>query len=250
VTSRRYATEALVLRTVEFAETSQVVHLATPEHGLVAALAKGAHRPGGEFQGGLALGAIGDAELSARDGAELELLRRFRRRDRLLGLGRDLDRFYSACYVLDLLRTFLRPALANEPLYRAGTTALKALALAPSASLSGWVAWLEARAVAASGLRPRLDACAACGRPVRAPFAFSPAAGGLAHGGCVPAGPRRRLTTAGLEALRRLYTARLPELVAEPLSREAVREVRAIHDVLLPYLLERQPVTLSLLRRG
>ena len=34
-----YATEALVLRTIPFGDTSQVVHLATPEHGLVAALA-------------------------------------------------------------------------------------------------------------------------------------------------------------------------------------------------------------------
>ena len=40
--ARGYETEAIVLRTVPFGETSQVVHLATPEHGMVAALAKGA----------------------------------------------------------------------------------------------------------------------------------------------------------------------------------------------------------------
>ncbi len=73
-----YRTEAVVLRVLDFAETSPIVHLGTPEHGLVSAIAKGARRPKGGFQGGLTLGVLGEAEISTRRGAELELLRSFR----------------------------------------------------------------------------------------------------------------------------------------------------------------------------
>lgn len=249
VRPRPYETEAIVLRTIPFGETSQVVHLATPEHGMVAAIAKGARRPGPEFHGGLALGTVGAASLSPRRGAELELLRRFRLEDRLRGLARGLDRFYAGCYVLDLLRAWMRPALANPDLYRAGRAALRALAEAKPTSLPAWVVWFEARAVVATGHAPRLTGCAACGRATPDGTTFSPAAGGMVHAGCTPPGPRRRLDAAGRHAVTRVYGASVVELAAEPLSPGAVAHIRAIHDLLIPHLLERRPDSLANLPR-
>ena len=87
-----YVTPALALRVLYFGETSQIVHLSTPHHGMVPALAKGALRPGPEFQGGVTLAAVGEAHLRARRGAELELLQRFRAQVDLRGLRDDLRR--------------------------------------------------------------------------------------------------------------------------------------------------------------
>lgn len=246
----RYETEALVLRVVPFAETSQVVHLATPEHGLVAALVKGARRPGPAFQGGLSLAAFGTAYLTTRRGAELELLRRFRRQDRFRGLGTDLERYFGACYVVELLRAWMRPALPNPALYRAGITTLAALAGASLEALPGWIALFEARAVDATGHRPRLDACAACGGVPGPHAVFSPAAGGLTHPTCAPAGPRRKVSALGLDALVRLYTVRIRDLVREPLAPAALKEVRIYHDLLIPHLLERRPAGLATIPRA
>jgi DNA repair protein RecO (recombination protein O) len=249
VTRRGHATEAIVLREIAWAETSQVVHLATPEHGLVPALAKGARRPGPEFQGGVPLGAIGEAVLSSRRGSDLEVLRSFRATADLRALGRDLDRFHAACWVLEVLRAWMRPALPLPALYRAGAAALRLLVAVEGDAVRHWVAWFEARAVAAAGHRPRLDACAVCGEAAGAGDVFSPAAGGLAHDRCAPEGPRRRVGGPALAALRRVYAARIPDLVAEPLPAAAVREVRAAHDVLFPWLLERRPDALEALPR-
>ena len=242
---RPYETEAIVLRTIAFGETSQVVHLATPEHGLVAALAKGACRPGPDFRGGLALGTVGAAALSPRRGAELELLRSFRLEDRLRGLARGLDRFYAGCYILDLLRAWMRPALPNPDLYRAGRAALRSVAEARSTSLAAWVVWFEARAIAAGGHGPRLTGCAACGRTEADGTAFSPGAGGVVHPECAPPGPRLRLDAAGRGALMRIYGASVAELAAEPLSPSAVGRIRQVHDILVPHLLERRPDSLA-----
>jgi hypothetical protein len=59
----------------------------------------------------------------------------------------------------------------------------------------------------------------------------------------------RRLSGAGLAALRRLYTARLGELVAEPLAAADVLEARRSHDLLVPWLLERKPRAFGALAR-
>jgi DNA repair protein RecO (recombination protein O) len=246
---RAERTEALVLRVLDYAETSQVVHLGTPEHGLVPAIAKGAHRPKGSFQGGLTLGVIGEADVVFRRGAELETLRSFRETDGLRGLRADLDRLAAGQYVLGCLREFLRPALPAPALYRAGTTALKALAVASPTAVPGWVVWFEARALAAAGLRPHLGSCAVCAASVEEDAAFSPGAGGLVHAACAPPGAALGLGAASLASLRRLYSARLPELVAEPLTAAEVRAARRAHDAFLPHVLEREPRGLRSLPR-
>lgn len=239
--SVRYESPAVVVRVLPFGETSQVVHLATPDHGRVAALAKGSLRPGPEFQGGITLAAAGTAWLLRRPHAELELLRRFRPTEDLRGLRAELPRFYAACYVLDLLRAWMQPALPNGPLFGAAVTALRALARARSDALPTWVAWFEARALAATGHRPRLDACAVCDGRLGGREVFSAPAGGLVHSRCVPPGPRVPVGAAGRRGLERLYTARLAQIAEAPPGAEEVRGVRAVHDVFVPYVLERRP---------
>lgn len=245
--TQRYTTPAIVMRVRPFGETSQVVHLATPEHGMVAALVKGAHRPGPEFQGGLALGTVGDASLVRRPRAELEILRRFRIGADLRGLRDDLARFYGASHVLALLRAWMKPYLPSPALFRAAATALRALAAAPPARLGAWTAWFEARALAATGHRPQLEVCAACGGglPTDGRLRFAADAGGLVHDACAPPGPSCRIDPEGRAGLLRLYTERLPALKREPVDDTAVKAARALHDLFVPYVLERRPASLD-----
>jgi len=241
----RYTTPAIVLRASPFGETSQIVHLATPAHGFVAAVAKGAYRPGPQLHGGVALASIGEALLLRRPRAEMELLSRFRQHEDLRGLCRDLERFYAASHVLSLLRVWMKPMLPAPALFGAAHTALRALARAPRENAGGWIAWFEARALAATGHRPRLEACAVCGAVLPGAALFSPAAGGLVHRHCRPPGAVQRLTADDVVGLLRLYTARLPDLGREPPTPATVRAARAVHDLFVPYVLERRPASLA-----
>ena len=67
------------------------------------------------------------------------------------------------------------------------------------------------------------------------------------HPACAPAGPTLRLGANARAGLVRIYTARLPELRQEPLSDEAVAAARAVHDLFVPYVLERRPRALGAL---
>jgi DNA repair protein RecO (recombination protein O) len=242
-------TPALVLRVLEYGETSQIVHLATPDHGLVAAIAKGARHPKSAFQGGLSLGVLGEAQVVPRRGGDLETLRSFRETDAFRGLRGDLARFHAGQYVIGCLRELVRPALPAPDLFRAGAAALKVLSTASPESAGAWVVWFEARALAASGHRPQLSACAACGGRVERDPRFSPAAGGLVHAACAPAGVLLPLSSEALSALRRLYAARLPELASEPLTAVEVAAARRAHDAFVPHVLEREPRGLRALPR-
>jgi DNA repair protein RecO (recombination protein O) len=246
--ARAYRTDAIVLRTVDFAETSQVVHLGTPDHGLVPAIAKGAHAPKGPFQGGLSLATLGEASLLARAGAELELLRSFKMTDGFRGLREDLDRFAAGEHVIGLLRSFMRPALANPALFLAGVVALRAVSHAPRTAVPVWVVVFEARALDACGHRPHLGSCVGCGGAPEGDLRFDPSLGGVAHARCAK-GPSRRLPKEALLAMRRLYTARLAEVAAEPPSPRDVAHLRAVHDLFLPWVLEREPATLRAVPR-
>jgi hypothetical protein len=42
-----------------------------------------------------------------------------------------------------------------------------------------------------------------------------------------------------------VYGARVDELAAEPLTAAEIRDIRAVHDLLIPHLLERRPATLA-----
>ena len=245
-----YVTPAIVIRVHPFGETSQIAHLATPQQGLVACMVKGAHRPGPEFRGGLALGTAGEGSLLRRRNAELDLLRRFRLREDLRGLRTHLARYYAACYVIELLRAWMQPALPNPALYGAALTTLRALAGTAHESIAAWTAWFEARALAAGGHRPRLEACAVCDAGFEDDALFSPEAGGLVHPRCAPAGPTRRLDATARAGLERIYTARLSELARDPPSSHAVGAARSVHDLFVPYVLERRPRALGALARG
>lgn len=239
--------DAVVVRTVPFAETSQVVHLVTAD-GLVAALGKGTRAGKGAFQGGVPLGVLGEADLLARPRAELELLRAFRVTDGLRGLRDDLARFDAGGRVLALLRDLARPGLRNEPLFLAGVTALKAAATSPAALAPTWVLVFEARALAACGHRPELGACVGCSGALGPDVVFAAAAGGLAHRRCAEGGPVRSLAPAEVAALARVHSARWASFVAEPLTPAAVRAVRAVHDLFLPYAFEGSAAVLRPLR--
>ena len=90
-----------------------------------------------------------------------------------------------------------------------------------------------------------IDACAACGTHDGSALWFHPGAGGLVHGACRPPGEARRLAPGDHDVLARLYTARLGDLAREPLGDRAVAAARGMHDLFVPWVLERRPRLLA-----
>jgi DNA repair protein RecO (recombination protein O) len=177
-------TTAIVLRTVEFSETSLVVTLFTRDFGKVSALAKGARRPKGPFESALDLLAVCRIVFLRKSSDVLDLLTEAKLDRRFRAAGRDLNRLYAGYYVAELLAELTDTHDPHPELFDAADQALLALdGTVPTAST---ILWLELQALAQVGHAPALDQCAACGREVelskRVPFGLL--AGGLLCAAC------------------------------------------------------------------
>ena len=97
-------TLAIVLRLVDFSETSCVVTLFTEDFGKVGALAKGARRPKGPFDSALDLLAVCRIVFIHKSSDALDLLTEAKMERRFRAATRDLSRLYAGYYVAELLQ--------------------------------------------------------------------------------------------------------------------------------------------------
>ncbi len=173
-------TDAIILQTFAYSDTSKILRLLTRTHGVRSAIAKGALRPRSRFGGVLEPFTRGEATIYLKDGRDLHTLSAFEMARPRQELGRDLLRFGAACLLAEILvRTGSEeadPALyervdrAFEHLRTTGSDDVQSVALSEIWALVGHL-----------GFAPALDVCLVCGRPVdgNADVFFDYAAGGI-----------------------------------------------------------------------
>ncbi|HEX7049558.1 MAG TPA: DNA repair protein RecO [Longimicrobiales bacterium] len=187
------STEAIILQTFAYSETSKILRLLTRTHGVRSAIARGALRPRSRYGGVLEPFSVGTATLYLKDGRELQTLSAFELGHSGQALGRDLVRFGAASLLAELvLRTASEEADIGRFTQLRG--ALMRLEAAEPARLEA-VALGEAWAmIARLGFAPALETCSGCGRTLDAaePAVFDYAAGTVRCGACAPAlGPEQ-----------------------------------------------------------
>lgn len=202
--------DAIVLRTVEFSETSLVVTLLTRDFGKCGALAKGAKRPKSPFEGALDLLAVCRVVLIRKPSDTLDLLteaklqRRFRGAEQLRWDGAQrLERLYGGYYVAELIRLLTDEGEPQAELFDLTDLTLQRLEQDPSVAMT--LLQFELQALRMLGHGPALDRCVSCGKPVPklkedSRFHFAVADGGLLCSLCKPL--KRETTTVSGRALK------------------------------------------------
>ena len=109
---------AIVLRVVEFSETSCVVTLFTEDFGKIGALAKGARRPKSAFESALDLLAVCRIVFIHKSSDALDLLTEAKLERRFRAATRDLSRLYAGYYVAELLQDLTDYSDPHPDLYR------------------------------------------------------------------------------------------------------------------------------------
>lgn len=192
---------ALVWKRFDFRETSRIVALFLREHGVVHALAKGAHRENSPLLGRIDFLCDLDVQLSsAREGLRTLLRAELSRERRGL---RAPARFLAASHLVEVCDFALVPSRGDPELFDLVDGGLTLIERCPLASLPTVVLGLELRLLAHLGALPDLDACTECGLPFDGQAFRGEVPGSLACRAHA-ASPRRAISRAALLFLRAL----------------------------------------------
>jgi len=237
-----WSSPAIVLRAIEYSETSLIVALFTRERGRTGAIAKGARRRESKFQGEIEVATLADVVVSeGKDPLKLKTLSEIAITDSFRGARRSLERVYAATYVVELLREALPEGEAAPEVFDLALSTLRRFA-GPEAPDGAAVIAFEARLLELLGLFPSLDACVDCGAEQGpGPAIFSARRGGVICAACRASRDRtaREATPGALQALELL--GRSPERgLRLKLPQGQRAELRALLDTYIAHTFERE----------
>ncbi len=156
-------TTAIVLRVVEFSESSCIVTLMTRDFGKITAMAKGARRLKSPFQGALDLLSISRIVFLLKKTDVLNLLTEAKLERRFQSASVDLNRLYAGYYIVELLAAMTDERDPHADLYDWACRYL--IAIDEGGPWMQSLMQFELGALVLLGHKPMLEQCVECGRP-------------------------------------------------------------------------------------
>ena len=233
---------AIVLRTVEFSESSLVVTLFTREFGKIGALAKGAKRLKAPFDSALDVLTLCRIVFLHKLSDALDLLTEAKLQRRFRPAGRDLSSLHAGYYVAELLSELTDDCDPHPELFDLADESLEALAAGETVARR--VVRFEFGALRLLGHMPSLGRCVECSAAVEAKgrVAFGELDGGVLCDGCRRG--KKQVVSVSAGALRTM--ARMAELESEAWQRmeigwSTLAEIRGVLNRYLTNLLGHKP---------
>jgi DNA repair protein RecO (recombination protein O) len=233
---------AIVLRTVEFSETSLVVTLFTREFGKVGALAKGGRRLKGPFESALDLLALCRIVFLRKTSDALDLLTEAKLLRRFRPAGRDLLSLYAGYYVAELLGALTDDDDPHPELFDLADETLEALS--GGEPVARRLIRFELGTLRLLGHSPSLENCVECGEAVAAVgrVAFGLIDGGVLCNQCRVGKQQVAAVSAGV--LRTLAQVADPDRQAWQrieIPHRSLGELRGVLSRYLTHLLGKKP---------
>lgn len=233
---------AIVLRTIDFSETSLVVNFFTREFGKIGALAKGARRLKNPFESALDVLTLCRIVFLHKSSEALDVVTEAKLVRRFRPSGKNLAGLYAGYYVAELLGDLTDENDPHPELFDLADETLDALAAAEP--VRRWLVRFELGALLFLGHMPSLDRCAECGDEVQTTgrVTFGAMHGGVLCGKCRIGKRQVALVSAGV--LRTM--AQLADLDGQAWRRieidpRSLGELRGVLNYYLVYLLGKKP---------
>jgi DNA repair protein RecO (recombination protein O) len=234
-------TDAIVLHSFDYLESSRILRLLTREGGVRSVLARGARRSQRRFGAALDLYAQGSAELHTKPGRDLDTLGGFdlnRARPQLAG---HLDRFNGAAAIAEMALRFAHEG-GDADLFDAVALALDEIGAAPGTDARDATLGAAWRILAALGVAPTVDECAECHSAVGVdePALFSHPAGGVVCARCRTLARTGRTLPASARGALRVWLSGGSYGIADAL--EARAHQRLLREFLREHLADDKPM--------
>jgi DNA repair protein RecO (recombination protein O) len=234
-------TDAIVLHSFDYLESSRILRLLTREAGVRSVLARGARRSQRRFGAALDLYAQGAAELHTKPGRDLDTLGGFDLSRARAQLAEHLDRFNGAAAIAEMALRFAHEG-ADADLFDAVALALDEIAAAPGNAARDATLAAAWRVLAALGVAPTIDECAECHASVALdePALFSHPAGGVVCARCRTLARTGRALPASARGALRVWLSGGSYDIADAL--EARAHQRLLREFLREHLADDKPM--------
>ncbi|MBN1517585.1 DNA repair protein RecO [Candidatus Sumerlaeota bacterium] len=215
-------TEAIILNSSDYRESTLLLTLLTPEHGRVRLIARGAKRATSRNRGRVEPLSRVEAQYSIRKPDELGTLRESRVLDSADCVRGDLLKYAAAQLAAEFADRAVHGGEECRGVYQALASFLSALkdAADPAARLVQGLAEL----LAELGFEPVVEHCVRCGE-ARPAESFSVALGGVVCRECSVGAPGRRPFNPGLQRILSLMLRRDPALARVKMSSAQTRQL-------------------------
>ena len=242
-------TLAIVLRVVDFSETSCVVNMFTRDFGKIGALAKGARRPKSPFESALDLLAVCRIVFIRKSSDSLDLLTEAKLERRFRSATRDLSRLYAGFYVAELLNELTDVGDPHPDLFEVANQTIQSIDA--SDELAPLVLRFELSALRLLGHLPSLNECVGCGKPVNATprIAFGQISGGVLCATCrIGKQQVTSVSSAVIDVLRTYADTDEKEWKVAEFDTKLRGELRGVVNQFMNNLLGRKPIMQAYLR--
>jgi DNA repair protein RecO (recombination protein O) len=236
-------TLGVILRAVDFSETSKIATLFTRDFGKLGVMAKGGRRLKSSFDVSLDILSVLSICVLRKPSAELDLLTEAALEERFSGLRSDLRALHAAYYVAEILEGLTRPHDPHPALFEETIRTLRKLAAGDDRTAV--LGRFQLRLLAETGFAMSLDSCAGCGaaEPVADRMRISVKAGGLLCIECAKFQPTMAVQGGAVQSLRVLAADDDTNAGRLTMTPAIKNEVRQATTQAIEYHLGRRPRT-------
>ena len=191
-------TEAIVLKSFDFRETSRIVTFYTREFGKVKGILKGIRKDPRKFGSSVDRFSVNDIVFYQHRNSDIHLVSQCDMKEYYLPIRHDLKKMTAASYILELVDAIMPVEQRNDDIYALILQYFSSLQT--DADIGKLVHIFQIKTLLYSGFRPHLDTCVKCETKVQGQTRFSMQLGGLVCDACRPSGSDASLISRGTVA--------------------------------------------------
>lgn len=234
-------TEAIVLKSMKFGDTSRIATLYSKDHGKIKVIAKGIRKPKSRLAGALQTFSHIQIVFYKKRTTEIYLLSQADVIDSHQLLYKDLNRYAFASAALELLDKLITGEEPNPRLFELALSILYLVEKLPEKQLEKAFCYFALSLTDLLGYKPKFDRCVTCGRKVEGAFMlFSPEKGGIICKRCAAADQAfLRLSRDSVAVALKLQSIKTEDLDTYNIPKGRLSEILKMILNLLDYHTER-----------
>ncbi len=232
-------TEAIVLRNIDFRETSKIVTFFSRDHGKITGLLKGIRKDHRKFGSNVDKFSVNDIVYYPSRSSEIHLVSHCDLKQYFFPIRQDLRKSLAASYVLELVNMIMPVEDRNPKVYQLMLDFLNTLE--KDLNVNQLVHMFQIKILSYSGFRPHLESCVKCKKTIDRRAWFGLKEGGLVCSRCpAPAEPAHSISPGSVATILHVERSEWPACLRLRFPPAVLKDLKYVLNNFLVYHLGRK----------